>query len=313
MDGARRARLRRRIGWMAGALAAAAVTLAAPALAWDHETHRLIARLALDALAPSPLKDFLSRNESQLEYFTVEPDRIPGRVEKRRHYVDLEMYGRRPFEALDPSRAAMEREWGRRRFERNGTLPWTVERRAAELGRAWRAGQCASVLKLSGYVAHYVGDASQPLHTTVHYDGYRDNYGDRGMHARLEGAADSDVAALAASARPRVKLIPITSVWSALVEELRSAHQLVGFVVTADRETRAEAPPASRAFKRKLVALEQGMMASQVARAASVLAAIWFYEWEQAGRPAVCASTACSRPPAVCGSMARPVLGRRPA
>ncbi len=293
MDGAGRARRRRRLGWLAaalGAIAGAALTLSAPALAWDHETHRLIARLALGALPPSPLKEFLDRNESRLEWFTVEPDRIPGRAEKRRHYIDLETYGRHPFEALDPDRAAMEREWGRARFERNGTLPWTIESRAGELGRAWQNGDCAGVLKLSGYVAHYVGDASQPLHTTVHYDGYRDYYGDRGMHSRLEGAADRDVAALAAIAGPQVRPVPLSSVWSAAIEEIGDAHKLVGYVVTADRETRATLPPRSPEFDRRLIALEQGMAASQIARASSVLASIWLYEWERAGRPASCAS-----------------------
>jgi hypothetical protein len=274
------------------AVAAAALALATPAFAWDHETHRLIARLALDALPPCPLRDFFTRNESELEYFAVEPDRISGRTEKRRHYVDLEMYGRHPFEALDPNRDAMEREWGRARFERNGTLPWTIEGRAAELRRAWRNGDCAHVLELSGYVAHYVGDASQPLHTTVHFDGYRHYYGDRGMHARFESAADRDVDAIGEIARPQVKLVPIASVWNAVIEEIRGAHKRVGFVISADRETRAEVPAHSREFERRLIGLEQGFIAGQVARAASVLGSVWLYEWEQAGRPASCAAAA---------------------
>lgn len=293
MNGAGRARRRRPLGRLAAAFVAAAgaaLILSASALAWDHETHRLIARLALGALPPSPLRDFLDRNEAQLEYFAVEPDRIRGRAEKRRHYIDLEMYGPHPFDALAPSRAAMERAWGRARFERNGTLPWTIESRAGELGRAWRSGDCARALKLSGYVAHYVGDASQPLHTTVHYDGYRDYYGDRGMHARFEGAVDRDAAAIAAVAPRQVRPVPITSVWNAVIEEIGAAHKLVGFVVTADRETRASSPLRSPEFGRRLIAIEQRMAASQVARASSVLAAIWLYEWERADRPASCAS-----------------------
>lgn len=148
---------------------AAALSIAATALAWDQRTHRLIAGLAVGALPASPLKDFLSRNETRLEYFAVEPDRIRGRAEKSRHYIDLEVYGADPISKLDPDEAAMEREWGAMTLRESGSLPWTIESRANELSQAWRRGDCAEALRLSGYLAHYLGDASQPLHTTKYF------------------------------------------------------------------------------------------------------------------------------------------------
>ena len=36
----------------------------------------------------------------------------------------------------------------------------------------------------------------------------------------------------------------------------------------------------------------QPMIAGQIARAASVLASIWIYEWKRAGSPAACESAA---------------------
>ena len=35
--------------------------------AWDSATHRLIVRLAIEALPPSPLKDVLLRNQSTVD------------------------------------------------------------------------------------------------------------------------------------------------------------------------------------------------------------------------------------------------------
>ncbi|MBV8281753.1 MAG: S1/P1 Nuclease [Candidatus Eremiobacteraeota bacterium] len=40
-----------------------------------------------------------------------------------------------------------------------------------------------------GYWSHFVGDGSQPLHLTVHYNGWEERYpGSRGLHARFETA-----------------------------------------------------------------------------------------------------------------------------
>ena len=74
-----------------------ALLYATPARAWDSATHRAIARLAVEALPPSPLKAILSRNEAALEAHSVEPDSVLkaryGKAEERRHYIDMEVFG----------------------------------------------------------------------------------------------------------------------------------------------------------------------------------------------------------------------------
>jgi hypothetical protein len=288
-----RARRRRFAIWVSrAALFAATLFAAAPALTWDQRTHRLITRLAVTALPPSPLTDFFSRNEARLEYFAVEPDRIRGRTEKVRHYIDLELYGTDPISKLDPDEAAMERKWGALTLSESGSLPWTIKSRANELGEAWRRSDCAEVLRLSGYLAHYIGDASQPLHTTKYFEGYPWYPGDRNLHERLERAADRDAVNLAELARPQVKLQPVTSVWEAEIGEIRDAHSLVKTVIYTDRAARASAPIHTSQFDAALLARERSLIASQVARAASVLGSVWLFEWEQAGRPAACAAAA---------------------
>jgi hypothetical protein len=259
--------------------------------AWDSRTHRLIARLAIDALPESPLKRVFETHAAELQEDAVAPDEVLrpryGQAEAIRHYIDLEDFGADPFAALQPDFAAMVSTYGAGTLTRSGTLPWTIEATAQAVGQAWRKDDCDDAILRSGYLAHYVGDATQPLHTTKYYDGYPQ---DRGMHARLEGAADRSVSEIEGLARPQVHTEQIDSVWPAVVGELRHSDALVSTTFEADRAARAETGAKRGAdFDRALMQRELPMIARQVAEASSVLASIWLYEWKQAGSPAACA------------------------
>jgi hypothetical protein len=248
----------------------------------------MVTRLAVGALAPGPLQQAFAANLANLEQMSVEPDLLReagDKAEGRRHYIDLEYYGSDPFAALNQSESAMVQKFGARRLMKSGTLPWTIESESDALASAWRDGDCRAVLKFAGYLSHYVADASQPLHTTIHYDGYPE---DRGIHQRLERAADVDVAELEREAAPRVRVEDLEGVWTPVIAELRESSALVPRVIAADRAARS-ATRSSRQFERMLMQDERGWIVSQVAVAASVLASIWQFEWRRAGHPAICA------------------------
>jgi hypothetical protein len=286
---ARNSRLHRR----SVAVAIAAVyffALATSAAAWDSGTHRLITRLAVSALPSSPLKSFLVDNSAALQRYSTYPDTVLkreyGKAEARHHYIDLEYFGADPFAALNPDISVMRREYGSRTLRKSGTLPWHIEKVAGELNQAWRDNDCERVLLLSGYLSHYVGDASQPLHTTKYFDGYP---GDRGVHSRFESATDRANRAIARPARDAIAIVTIDSVWPAVITELKQAHMLIPQVLEADRAIRIEYGYSKYAYDRALLQREGGLMTEQVARAASVLDSIWIFEWQSAGRPSACA------------------------
>jgi zinc dependent phospholipase C len=261
-----------------------------PAHAWDSRTHKLIARLALDALPESPLKRIFEAHATDLQEDAVAPDEVLrpryGKDEAIRHYIDLENFGADPFAALQPDFTAMISEYGAETLWSSGILPWTIAATAQGVQQAWRKGDCVEAILLSGYLAHYVGDATQPLHTTKFYDGYPE---DRGMHARLEGAADHSVREIEELARAHVHIEQINSVWLSAIGELRHSNALVATTFDADRAARAETG-AKRGgdFDRALMRRDLPMIVRQVAEAASVLASIWLYEWKQAGSPSAC-------------------------
>lgn len=275
--------------WLLAFAALLTFALAAgPALAWDSGVHRMVTRLAVGALAPGPLQQSFAANVASLEKMSVEPDllrEMGDKNEGRRHYIDLEYYGSDPFAVLNPSKSVMVEKFGARRLMKSGTLPWTIESESDALAAAWRDDDCRAVLKVGGYLSHYVADASQPLHTTIHFDGYPE---DRGMHQRLERTADVYVAELEREAAPRVRVENIDEVWTPVIAELRKSSALVPQVIAADRAARSAAR-SSPQFERMLMEDERGWIVSQVADAASLTASIWQFEWQRAGHPAICA------------------------
>jgi S1/P1 Nuclease len=159
---------------------------------WGNEGHRLINRLAASSL-PADVPAFLRSPQAveEVEYLGPEPDRWRSRAEPQlnaaqapEHFIDLE-----PVDALGPlprNRLDFEAKvfLAGERPEKLGLQPWAAievwERLKAAL-REYRtesvAGQNtapveAAVIFYAGWLGHYVGDASQPLHTTIHYNGW---------------------------------------------------------------------------------------------------------------------------------------------
>jgi len=268
----------------------AIVATAQSARAWDSGTHRMIARLALRALPASPLKDALAANERALEAASVAPDTILrdryGHAESIRHYIDLGRYGADPLSALSPDMSTMLSRYGKYRVDKAGTLPWTIESEAAIVRGDWQRGDCSGVVTHSGYLAHYVGDASQPLHTTTRHDCSR---AQRGCHARIENAANHRTREIERAAAPGVRVTEIAGVWPATIAEISRSHALVGRISADDRAARSAAGTGP-AYGEALFADDAALFSTQIADAASTLASIWLFEWKQAGSPNRCAA-----------------------
>jgi S1/P1 Nuclease len=160
--------------------------------AWGNEGHRLINRLAVKALPPDTpafLRSEAAMNE--IEYLGPEPDRWRSHAEPElnaaqapEHFIDLELAD--ALGPLPPNRLDFEAKVfaAGQRPDKIGLQPWAAtevwERLKAAL-REYRnlsaAGQNTAPVEqaaifYAGWLGHYVGDASQPLHTTVQYNGW---------------------------------------------------------------------------------------------------------------------------------------------
>ena len=160
--------------------------------AWGNEGHRLINRLAASNL-PADLPAFL-RSEAavnEIEYLGPEPDRWRSPAEPElvsaqapEHFIDMELSD--PFVPLPHKRfdffakvyAAGQKP------DKIGLQPWQTTEVWDRLKSAMREYRQLStehqdtraveqaIIFYAGWLGHYVADGSQPLHTTVNYNGW---------------------------------------------------------------------------------------------------------------------------------------------
>jgi hypothetical protein len=209
------------------ALAAAAPTLA---FAWGASGHRMIGVAAVEALPPE-LPAFLHTPEaaSDAGELSREPDRSKGagKVHDSErdpgHFLDLgddgAVFGGPTLAALPPTREDYDtalRAVGVDSWKA-GYLPYSIVDRwqqlahdfaywrvltAAEANPAWaehrawfaadRRRREAQVIEDIGQLSHFVGDGSQPMHVTIHFNGWGDYPNPEGftqakIHAPFEG------------------------------------------------------------------------------------------------------------------------------
>jgi hypothetical protein len=183
---------------------------AGQALAWGDTGHRYVGRLAMEAL-PAGAPAFLrtSQAASTVAEIAREPDRWrnSGKVHDSdrdaAHFIDLNDDGTtftgKPLEQLPPRRSDYVAELLAAKSDEGkaGYLPYAMvdgwQQLAKDLAywrmlnlalatekdpakKAWYAEDLkrreALTLRDIGVLGHYVGDGSQPLHLSVHYNGW---------------------------------------------------------------------------------------------------------------------------------------------
>ena len=214
------------------ALAALAVAVPSSLLAWGNTGHRILGEAAMRAL-PLEVPGFLRTKQAALDVgeLSREPDRSKGSGKLHDqdrdpgHFIDLDddgkLLGGPPMLPLAATRAEFETQLRAANLDqwKTGYLPYSIIDRyqqlttdlaywrvldAAERNPKWKANRVwfrqdrirreALILKGIGELSHFVGDGSQPLHVTVHFNGWGDYPNPRGYsNARLHGPFESDL------------------------------------------------------------------------------------------------------------------------
>ena len=211
---------------------ATAAALPQHAFAWGATGHRLVGELASSAL-PLEVPEFLRTPEAarQIGEVAREPDRSKGSGEPhdadadRAHHIDVGddlRIGRNgpELQKLPSTREAYDtalRAAGSDEY-RAGYLPYAIidgwQQLVTDLAY-WRADIAGAkyantpaertwflkdqytreglTIRDLGFLAHFAADGSQPLHVSVHRDGWGNfpnpqNFTVRGLHAKFEGA-----------------------------------------------------------------------------------------------------------------------------
>jgi len=216
-------------------LAATVLLALAPgqAFAWGSMGHRIVGVAAMRAL-PSELPAFLRTPQAvdDVGEYSREPDRWKGagRIHDHNrdagHFLDLDdegkLLGGPAFAPLPNTRADYEKALQAAGLDswKAGYLPFSIVDQQQQLTkdfaywrvvnhalakekirarRAWLARDLQrredQILRTIGELSHYVGDGTQPLHVSVHYNGWGSEYPNpQGYtNAKIHGAFEGDL------------------------------------------------------------------------------------------------------------------------
>ena len=270
-----------------------------PPVPWGAYGHGIASRAALRHL-PAGMPEFFRSAEAQLIYLGPEPDRWRSRELKEMddawefdHYIDLENV---PEGALDaPDRyefiAALYAAGIERPQQFVGFLPWRIlevyQRIKTEFA-IWRNMENdanrpfveARILNDAGILGHYVADAAQPHHTTIHFNGWADGSPnpdgftlDRDFHSRFESAfVEAHVTFHDIDTRMTTDPLPVESPRDAIWSHVRASNETVEQQYRLERDhgfdPEVEAHPLTREF-----------VIERLTAGAEMLRALWWAAW----------------------------------
>jgi hypothetical protein len=254
--------------------------------------HALIDRAAL-LLVPPDVPSFFTRGEAAIVFYAADPDSYRERslpalrsAEAPDHFIDMEHLRDRELPPTREEFSALCRELGTDPWK-TGALPYAIaewhDRLALAFAehRKWPEDERVrwKALYVAGILSHYAADAAQPLHTTVHFDGWagKDGVSPRsGIHARMDAlpvVAGLTPKEMAEGSLPDAQ----DGAFSLAVRVIGESHNLVDRVY--GMEGLLPDPAAPRPVrvdpKAKALALDCS------SRAARAVAAAWLSAWKR--------------------------------
>jgi hypothetical protein len=270
---------------------------------WGFFAHRKINRLAVFLLPPEMLAFYKQHIDFLMEH-AVDPDkrRYAVKEEGPRHYIDLDHYGKAPFDTLPRGWDAAVARFSEDSLMAHGIVPWWINRMQYRLTEAFREKDTYRILKLSAEIGHYVADAHVPLHTTANHNGQLT--GQEGIHGFWESRlpellADKEWDLLTGTAD--YLMHPLTYIWdrtlesAAAADSVLSLERLVNSRFPTDKKyafeerngqlVRSYSTSYSIAYHRLLAAMPERRMRQSILSVAS----FWFTAWVNAGQPTLTA------------------------
>ena len=273
-------------------------------LLWGAVGHEMVGRAAAERLPPD-MPSFFVDAGPRLAYLNPEPDRWRDRERREMdqafaydHYIDLENVPEGALQARDRYEfLAALYEAGLEKPERDaGFLPFRIMElyQRLESGFArWRTASSAMerawieerILNDAGVLGHYVADASQPHHTTIHFNGWSADAPnpvgytmDRTFHSRFEsGFVGRRVEYHEVLARVPTPTPMLPDVRSAVMAYILDSHAHVEPLYEIEKRVGFDAdrtgPEAEEFAVRRL------------AVAADMLRALWITAWVKSEAP----------------------------
>ncbi len=268
------------------------------ALGWGQKGHELINEAAIlkAPLGQDEFPKFFKHAESidWIVFQGPEPDRWKERSEymlrtseSPNHYLD--------FELLEGIELPKDRYTAIRRYmtkgrkpEEVGLLPYAILETFEKLRVSFREYRKAIVesretlhigrnaIYCAGLLGHYVGDGSQPLHLTIHYDGWRGENPkgyrtEKGIHSKFESDFVSKFLALQSFHEMVTPPKVLDDPFEAVLSYLKDSHTQVERVYQLEKQGQLDDPSDST----------KAFVAKRLAAGSQMLLDLWWTAWEK--------------------------------
>jgi hypothetical protein len=152
---------------------------------WGFFGHQKINYYAVFLLPPEMMVLYKPNIEFITEH-AVDPDkrRYMVAAEGPRHYIDIDHYGKYPFDSLPRKWEDAVEKYSEATLTENGIVPWWVQIMQRRLVNAFKEKDQSKILKLSAEIGHYIADAHVPLHANSNHNGQLT--GQQGIHGFWE-------------------------------------------------------------------------------------------------------------------------------
>ncbi len=259
-----------------------------PGWSWWPKGHSIVAEAAVRSL-PGQVPAFFRQGAAQIAHCAQDPDVAKNRdlpivsaAEGPEHYLDWELLRgnlaprtREKYYQLLAGLSVSAAD--------AGTLPYSVSEGTERLAvffaehRRWPQNPFirTKCLIYAGTLAHYAGDLTMPLHTTIHHDGRARPDGSTprsGIHMKVDSLIERLDLKPVELARGQI-VAPMADIFDGVMAELKSSHALVDRVY----ELEAQLPPATGSYT---PSAEIRSFTTERARAATrFLASLYLSAW----------------------------------
>jgi hypothetical protein len=280
-----------------------AVSIAFVTLSWGIFGHEHINNAAVMAL-PKPMQTFFYNHVDFITQESTVPDlrkyTLRDKAEGPRHYMDMENFG--AVESIPLPFEETKKKYDEKFLADNGILPWYIQEVMTKLTTAFKNKRKTEILFLAADLAHYIGDANMPLHTSANHDGQLTNQ--KGSHSMFESRMPEMFGKNYNFYTGEAKYID--NVEKAIWDMVKDSHSQVEPLLLIDRKLRATFTQEtlyekdekgniaknkygdliySKEYVTQLHTAFNGMVESQMRKAIVATANFWYTAWVDAGKP----------------------------
>ncbi len=265
---------------------------------WGFHAHKLINRYAVFTM-PEELIGFFKKHIDHLTEHSVDADkrRYAVKEEAPRHYIDIDVYGKNPFEVMPRKWNDAVEKFTEDTLVAYGIVPWHIQTIYNRLVKAFSDKDVEYILRNASDLGHYVADTHVPLHTSLNYNGQLT--GQKGIHAfwesRLPELFSDNYDFLVGTANYRYSVLDVA--W----ETVEQSHAALDSVLDFDKQLsqtyeqdkqysyekrgqntiKVRSEEFSAACHEKL----NGMVERRLRKSVKTIGDLWYSAWVDAGQP----------------------------